>query len=110
MGCEYFGGVDLGQDGAGEIVRGWTDSCIADNKHPRARLVRDRILALYCCDKATDVPGLTAARELGPADQSIALTFPGQALLELLEQPSAKGIALGGDGFELRLRRRRRRK
>jgi hypothetical protein len=84
MACEYFGPVDLGDSDAGETIRKWTESCLAStNKHPKAKLVRTNVLALYCCEKATDQ--IASGTEHRPADLDYELTLPARQLTELVE-------------------------
>jgi hypothetical protein len=84
MACEYFGPVDLEDSDAGETIKKWSDTCLADKKHPKAKLVRTTVLALYCCDKATDQIASTQ-REPRGGGLDYALTLPARELAELIE-------------------------
>jgi hypothetical protein len=88
MACEYFGPVDLGSADAGETIQKWTASCLAsEKKHPKAKVVRTDVLALYCCDKATDQVALEPERREVRLDYD--LTLPAPQLTELLEGKEA---------------------
>jgi hypothetical protein len=79
MACTLFGGVSILDPDFGEIFRKFVDSCIADGRHPKAKWVSNKDLALYCCDKATDTVSLE--RETG--EIRYELTLPGKAALDL---------------------------
>jgi hypothetical protein len=86
MACDYFGPVELEDSNAGEILAKWNATCLADKRHPKAKLVRNNVLALYCCDKATDVISQDAAGPKRAARLEYELTLPGNAIVELVKR------------------------
>lgn len=96
MGCELFGGVSVLDRDFAEIFRKFVDSCIAAGRHPKAKWVSEKDLALYCCDSATDpVPMQTPAGNL-----NYELTLPGQTALRLL-QGNPVSLSFGRGKLEL---------
>lgn len=96
MACTLFGGVSILDPDFGEIFRKFVDSCIADGKHPKAKWVSNKDLALYCCDRATDAVSL--ARE--STEIAYELTLPGRAALELFDGGPVR-LAFGRGTLEL---------
>jgi hypothetical protein len=78
MACELFGGVSIHDHDFGDIFRKFVDSCIADGKHPRAKWVSEKDLALYCCDSPTDPLPISA-----PSNLPFDLTLGGLDALAL---------------------------